>query len=355
MNKSWRCSLLVAGLLATGLHLEVAAGQGTVLVESNLVYGAAVDYAGSNVSLTLDAYRVNGPQTNRPVLILTHGGGFGAGDKGYTVAQGNFYPDIATAFATNGYVAFSINYRLWPGCSDGCAPEIDMAVADVMTALSWIRTHRADYGVDATKVLIAGDSAGGGLAVNTAYQSTNVNSFLGCIALWGGVPPYGSDIHPVNLCPITAQTPPTCLIHGTADAVVPYAISVNLSSNLTAAGVYSELHPLAGFDHYPVMANGVYDTNLVGTIINTLLAFAQRTSHLSPTGPVRFQTLQIVDGRFCFDLTGPTNVTVAVECSTSLMSSWQVIATNQLLTGTARFTNILSQTNQFYRARIITP
>jgi acetyl esterase/lipase len=360
MNKSWRRlgKLLFIGLMATVLRLDFAVAQGTVLVESNLVYGAAVDYTGSNVLLTLDAYYVNGTQTNRPVVILTHGGGFGAGDKGYTVAQGNFYPDMATAFATNGFVAFSINYRLWPGCSDGCTPEIDMAVEDVMTALSWIRAHRTDYGVDATKVLIAGDSAGGGLAVNTSYQSTNVNSFLGCISLWGGVPPYGSDVHPVNLYPITAQTPPTCLIQGTADSVVPYADSVNLSSNLTAAGVYNELHPLAGYDHYPVMANGVYNTNLVGTIINYMIPFANLTTgNLPLAGPIRLgdHTLQAADGQFCFDITGPTNVTVAVECSTNQMSSWQAIATNQLLTGAALFTNAVSSANQFYRARIISP
>jgi len=358
MNKNWRRPLLCIGLMATVLRLDFAVAQGTVTVESNLVYGSAVDYTGSNVTLTLDAYYVNGAQTNRPVVILTHGGGFGAGDKGYTVAQGNFYPDMATALATNGFVAFSINYRLWPGCPGGCPDEIGMAVEDVMTALCWIRAHRTDYGVDATRVLIAGDSAGGGLAVNTAYQGTNVNSFLGCIGLWAGVPPYGSDVHPVNNCPITAQTPPTCLIQGTADSVVPYADSVNLSSNLTAAGVYNELHPLAGYDHYPVMANGVYNTNLVGTIINYMIPFAKLTAgNLTPAAPVRLgdNLLQATNGQFSFDITGPTNVTVAIEQSTNLMNTWQAIATNQLFSGAAWITDTASAASQFYRARIISP
>jgi acetyl esterase/lipase len=360
INKSRRRlgKLLFIGLLATVLRLDFAVAQGAVTVESNLVYGAAVDYTGFNVSLTLDAYYVNGTQTNRPVVILTHGGGFGAGDKGYTVAQGNFYPDMATTFATNGYVAFSINYRLWPGCPGGCPDEINMAVEDVMTALNWIRAHSAYYGIDATKVLIAGDSAGGGLAVNTAYQSTNVNSFLGCISLWGGLPPYGTDVHPVNLFPITSQTPPTCMIHGTADTIVPYADSVNLSSNLTTAGVYNELHPLAGYNHYPVMANGIYDTNLVSIIINYMITFAKLTTGNSPPAvPVRLgdHILQAANGQFCFDITGPTNVTVAVECSTNLLSSWQAIATNQLLTGTAWFTDAISAASQFYRAQIVSP
>ncbi|MEJ0088572.1 MAG: alpha/beta hydrolase [Limisphaerales bacterium] len=360
MKRNWNrfgCRLFI-GAMALVMHLCTAVAQEAVIVESNLVYGAATDYAGSNVSLTLDAYYASSTQTNRPVLILIHGGGFGGGDKGYTVAQGNFYPDMATAFATNGFVAFSINYRLWPGCPAGCAEEIDMAVADVMTALNWIRAHSADYGVDATKVLIGGDSAGGGLAINAAYRSTNVNSFLGCISLWGGVPPYGSSVHPVNTSPVTAQTPPTCLIHGTADTVVPYAISVNLSSNLTAAAVYNELHPLARYDHYPVMASNVYNTNLVSTIINDMLAFARLvTGNLQPTAPLSLGShyLQVANGQFSFDITGPTNVTIAIERSTNLLNSWQAIATNQLPTGAAWFTNAILDASQFYRARIVSP
>ena len=233
-----------------------------------------------------------------------------------------------------------------------------MAVEDVMTAVGWIRTHSAFYGIDATRVLIGGDSAGGGLAVNASYRSTNVNSFLGCISLWGGVPPYGTDVHPVNTCPITSQTPPTCMIHGTADTVVPYADSMILSSNLTAAAVYNELQPLAGYNHYPVMANGVYDTNLVSTIINYMIAFAKLTTgNLSAAVPIHLGAhyLQAANGQFSFDITGPTNLTIAIEQSIDQMSSWQEISTNRLLTGTIRVTNTVSAASQFYRARIISP
>lgn len=344
--------------LALATSLGSASAQEPVIVESNLVYGTAADYAGFNVSLALDAYYVASAQTNRPVIILTHGGGFGAGDKGYTPAQGNFYPDMAAAFATNGFVAFSINYRLWPGCPGGCPGEIDMAVEDVMTALGWIRAHRAQYGVDADRVLIAGDSAGGGLAINAAYRGTNSSSFLGCISLWGGIPPYGTDVHAVNTSPVTAQTPSTCLIHGTADTVVPCAVSEMLSSNLTAAGVYNELHPLAGCDHYPVMADGIYQTNLVADVIQSMLAFARRmTGDSNSAAPIRLgsPSLTGADGWFHFNLTGPTNLTVAIERSTNLMNTWQAVSTNQIFTGTAWFTDAVSAASQFYRARIVPP
>ena len=184
-----------------------------------------------------------------------------------------------------------------------------------------------------------------------------MNSFLGCISIWGGVPPYGSSVHPVNTSPITAQTPPTCLIHGTADTVVPYAISVTLASNLTAASVYNELHPLAGQDHYPVMANNLYDTSLVRTIINDMIGFARLTTgHLKPAIPVRLgDYLKAVNGEVIFDITGQTNATVAIEQSNDQMNTWQAIATNQLVTGMAWVTNPISAASQFYRARIISP
>lgn len=358
MKTHWQRHLrdwLTAGLIIQVIGLGGAEAQGSVIVESNLVYGSAIDYVGSNVVLKMDAYYETSTQTNRPVVILTHGGGFGGGDKGHTRWQGNFYPDVATAFAIHGFVTFSINYRLnFPDLTQ----QLDAAVADVMMALDWIRANRTAYGVDASKVLIAGDSAGGGLAVNASYRSTNSASFSGCISLWGGVPPYGSTVHPVNVCSVTSKTPPTCLIHGSTDSVVPYAISQNLSSNLTAAGIYNELHPLEGYNHYPVMVSGVYDTNLVHAIINYMIPFAKLVVGDSLSGSsVRLGDLglQVSEGRFYFDISGPSNITVGVEQSTNQMETWQTISTNQLLMGTVWFTNDTSSANQFYRARIISP
>ncbi len=331
-----------------------ASAQPSVTVETNQIYGQAVDYTGSNVDLELDAYYVAGGQTNRPVMILTHGGGFGAGDKGYTTAQGNFYPDMATAFATNGYAAFSLNYRLWPGCPGGCTDEIAMAEEDVMTALNWIQTNSVHYGIDTNRIVIGGDSAGGGLAVNVSYL--NLRSFLACISLWGGVPPYGTVVHPVNLSAVTSETPPTCFIHGTADTIVPYAISVDLSSNLTAAGVYNELHPLPGDNHYPVMVNGIYQTNLVSLIIRTMVTFANlEVGGKATAAPVHLggKYLHAANGHFIFDLNGPTNFTVAVEQSNDHMNSWQPVETDQLLNGAVLVTNTATNITQVFRARVI--
>jgi len=230
--------------------------QQQILIKTNIEYSRANDHNQKIQSLQLDAYQLpKQDHTKRPVIILVHGGGFERGDKGYTVGQGNFYPDLAVAFARKGYVAFSINYRLWPDFSaDSFHIELDNAISDVLAAVKWIKNNCAAYGIDTTKMLIGGDSAGGGLSVNASY--CNAKLFAGCIDMWGGLPPYGiqnSKIQQVNICPVGSHTPPTCIIHGTEDDVVPYYTSQCLSESLNAAGVYNELHPLQGAKHYPVI------------------------------------------------------------------------------------------------------
>jgi uncharacterized protein (DUF111 family) len=88
-----------------------------------------------------------------------------------------------------------------------------------------------------------------------------------------------------------------------------------------------------------------------------MLAFAKLTAVTTGALPVRLgdHSLQLANGQFSFDITGPVNATVAIELSTNQMNTWQAIATNQLPAGAAWLTNAASEANQFYRARIIPP
>lgn len=267
------------------------ATAGNVIVNTDITYGSAWnDGTKKTESLKLDVYQLaKGDQTNRPVIILVHGGGFGGGTKGFSEWQGNFYPDVANAYANAGYVAFSIDYRLWPNCpTNRFGEELDYTTEDVVMALNWIKANSAIYGIDPTKVFIEGDSAGGGVVVNASFRSENVGLFMGCISLWGGLPPYGtSGANPVNAFPVTATAPPTCLIHGTDDGVVPYFISENLSDALTNVNVYNELHPLDGLNHYPVNLSPTpsdYQTDLVNEIIELSLTFSNQILNSSSTG-----------------------------------------------------------------------
>jgi acetyl esterase/lipase len=276
--KMWVLSMLT--LILPGFAFAQATTT-AIIVSKDIIYRQVLGYQQQVQLLKLDIYQLpKGNKTKRPVMILVHGGGFASGDKGYTKWQGNFYPDMAMSFAKQSYVVFSINYRLWPKCPiDSFSIELDNAISDVLTAVKWIKGKYTEYGIDTTKIIICGDSAGGGLVVNASYCNADAQLFAGCIDLWGGLPPYGIQnvkSQPANTCPVVLRTPPTCIIHGTEDDVVPYYISQELSGSLTASGVYNELHPLPGVGHYPIQ--------LSDQIIPIMIDFANKvmSAKISP-------------------------------------------------------------------------
>jgi acetyl esterase/lipase len=67
--------------------------------------------------------------------------------------------------AAQGHVIMDVAYRL--------APETDMMgmVHDVKRAVVWMKEHAGIYGIDATRIIVSGGSAGAHLALMTAYTS----------------------------------------------------------------------------------------------------------------------------------------------------------------------------------------
>ena len=96
------------------------------------------------------------PDTAMPGLFEIHGGGFIVGDLTMMDA---FCDAVA---ATLPAVVVSVNYRL--------APEdpYPAGVEDCYAALRWFADNAAELGVDVSRIAIAGQSAGGGLAAATA-------------------------------------------------------------------------------------------------------------------------------------------------------------------------------------------
>jgi acetyl esterase len=87
-----------------------------------------------------------------PTLIYFHGGGFVAGSL-------ESHDGLCRLFAAEGsFRVIAVDYRL--------APEniFPAAVDDAFAATLWIEQHAAEIGVDAGRIAVGGDSAGGTLA-----------------------------------------------------------------------------------------------------------------------------------------------------------------------------------------------
>ncbi len=107
---------------------------------------------------TLDIYYPEDTATLLPVIFDIHGGGWVYGSK-----ELNKY--FCMNLAKHGFTVVNINYRLtteaiFPAC-----------VQDIFSALKWLAENGKKYYADITKLAVAGDSAGGHLALITAILS----------------------------------------------------------------------------------------------------------------------------------------------------------------------------------------
>jgi acetyl esterase/lipase len=93
-----------------------------------------------------------------PVVIWLHGGGWRFGDR-------HLAPDLSAFSQASGLAVVSIDYSL----SDEA--KFPAAVEDVKTAVRWVRSTAADFGLDASRIGLWGSSAGGHLAACAALSN----------------------------------------------------------------------------------------------------------------------------------------------------------------------------------------
>ena len=266
-RRGFTAVVLVLAFLATGcMHLVVPSGDAPlryrdlvfneVTTTTAIQYGQAPNQQGQNVNLLLDMYAPTGDTAaSRPAIVWVHGGSFCCGSR--TSPE---IVDEATTFAKKGYVNVSISYRLTPGgCSAGgvtaaCVNAIRDAQWDAQAAVRFLRANAATYRIDPNRIGIAGTSAGAITAMNVAYNSTDVGT--------SGNPGFPSHVRAaVSLSgakifgTYEATDPPTLLLHGSADVVVPYQWAVNTVNDAKAAGARSALVAWEGAGHVPYGAN----------------------------------------------------------------------------------------------------
>ena len=208
-----------------------------VTVEADLLFATAPGYddAHTETPLHLDVYTPAGDtEQNRRAVILVHGGGFCSltcdKQQGYVVT-------LARLLAQYGYVCFSIDYRLFT--KENRPPYREAAVyaaADIETARRWITANAARFGIDPTALSICGGSAGGMGSIEACRLYPDYRAF---VCLWGAY----ADMD------VPAAFPPTIVIHGTADKLVPCENGIAFHRALEAGGIDTELIVLEDAPH----------------------------------------------------------------------------------------------------------
>lgn len=236
-----------------------------VSMKADIQYGT-----GDGKPLFLDLYTPESREGIAPGLVLLYGGGWQGGRKDQLRSYAQY-------FAQHGYVVATPQYRL---NEEGRWPK---SVEDAKCALRWMRAHAAESGVDPKRIGVMGNSAGAYLALMVGY-TPEVKAFEGnggnaeqssaaqaVVDIYGPadftdpvrrdhrlVQAYMNGAYDQNVARfeqaspiryVTEHTPPTCVIHGTVDMLVPVEQSDRLVEALQAKGVPHLYSRIDGWPH----------------------------------------------------------------------------------------------------------
>lgn len=214
----------------------------------------------SNVSVpTLTVYLPPKDKATGAAVMICPGGGYGI------LAASHEGSDVARWFNEMGVAAFVLKYRL-PNPAI-MTNQQEVPLMDAMQGLTLIRKEAARYGIDANKIGVMGFSAGGHLASTLATHFNkgpkaseqakpnfaillypvitfgekahggSRNNLLGKLASSPEMVAYYS-----NELQVTAQTPPTFLVHAEDDKAVPVENSIDFYLACLKSGVPAEMH-----------------------------------------------------------------------------------------------------------------
>jgi acetyl esterase len=116
--------------------------------------------------MALRLYRPAPPGVSLPLLVYFHGGGWTIGDLD---THDVLCRQLARA---GGCAVVAVDYRLGP------EHPFPAAVDDCVAAVRWARSAAATLGVDASRLAVGGDSAGGNLAAVVAIAERDAGAAL---------------------------------------------------------------------------------------------------------------------------------------------------------------------------------
>lgn len=169
--------------------------------------------------------------SKRPLIIWMHGGGFKFGHK-----KAGGTPIWAKAFAGRGYICAAINYRLnkEKPLTDykALVQQCMLAIEDLQHVVSFFKTHHEKYRLDTGCIILAGNSAGGMIALQAVYS--NAAELAARVSNQNPVNNYPADHNPMNIKAVVSfwgalfdinwlnnANVPLALVHGRKDKIVP--------------------------------------------------------------------------------------------------------------------------------------
>ena len=122
-----------------------------------------------------------GASADAPLVVFVHGGGWSRGDMRMMVDS-----DKLRHWQAQGYAVVSVNYRLVPDAT------VEQQASDVASAVAALHSDAGTLGLDRSRIVLAGHSAGAHLAALVgsdpqylAAEGLSVGSLRGVLALDG--------------------------------------------------------------------------------------------------------------------------------------------------------------------------
>lgn len=240
-----------------------------IKIERDIVFGKGGD-RDLMLNLARPQQKATGPV---PAVVVIHGGGWAAGDRGglHDVIVGNL--------AKRGFVAASISYRFAP------KDPFPAQVEDVKCAVRYLRAHADEYGIDKDQIGAIGFSAGAHLSMMLGVMDEKdghegeggwpdeLSKVQAVVAFFGPTDLSAEDI-PDRAVPILdkflggkrADLPeqvrlaspvtyvdgndaPTLIFQGTKDPLVPATQAWIMANKMTEAGMPGRVELLIGAGH----------------------------------------------------------------------------------------------------------
>jgi acetyl esterase/lipase len=223
--------MLVTAALLPALVADAQRIQRPQTLPANIDFRPNLEYAKPDGKPQyLDLYLPKNAEGKLPIIVAIHGGGWSGGDK----ARPQILPLLR-----DGYAVASINYRL------SQVAKFPAQVHDCKAAIRWVRAHADELHLDADRIGIWGDSAGGHLValLGTTADNKELEGEEGNANFSSRVQAVCDYYGPADFLTINDQAPPDTAIHHNApDSPEAKLIGGAIPENKEKAALASPVH-----------------------------------------------------------------------------------------------------------------